>query len=313
MSKDQLQPQTSNLIMKKITKVVTSAFETFRTEKSRLAYFAETGTYKLPESIVIGQGFDTKKLGGVSRMESFNCVEQFIPLRHVLRSFLSLDNVMFDILEYIESLVNHPNVIQNFIQGSFWQSKKSTHGGRLAFPLFVFFDDYETGHVLESHSGQHKLGAVYTSTIPCLPPHMQSALSNIFLTLLFHSSDRIKFGNNVIFKPLIDELNYLREVGIEIDLPAYKGTVYFEIGLIRGDNLGIHSITGFVESFSSNFSCRVCKVEKSVHHKQIYEDKSLLRNSMNYANDVALGNPSLTGVLKKSVYLMKESLIYLSR
>jgi len=59
----------------------------------------------------------------------------------------------------------------------------------------------------------HKLGAVYIS-IPCLPPHIQSTLKTIFLTLLFHSTDRQKFGNNIIFKPLIDELYFLGEQGI---------------------------------------------------------------------------------------------------
>jgi len=53
----------------------------------------------------------------------------------------------------------------------------------------MFFDDYEeSGNVLGSHSGVHKLGAVYVST-PCLPPNRSTTLSNIFLALLFHSSD----------------------------------------------------------------------------------------------------------------------------
>lgn len=51
-------------------------------------------------------------------------------------------------------------------------------------PLFMFFDDYNSGNVLGSHSGIHKLGAVYVST-PCLPPYHSTTLSNIFLGLIY--------------------------------------------------------------------------------------------------------------------------------
>ena len=51
--------------------------------------------------------------------------------------------------------------------------------------------------------------------------------------------------------------------GIDINIPQFKGKLYFELGLILGDNLGIHSITGFTESFSSNLCCRICTVAKA--------------------------------------------------
>lgn len=65
----------------------------------------------------------------------------------------------------------------------------------------------------------------------------------------------MEFGNNVIFRCVIEELNYLYEQGIAFDLPDFKGVIHFELGLILGDNLGLQAITGFVESFSANFSC----------------------------------------------------------
>lgn len=85
----------------------------------------------------------------------------------------------------------------------------------------MFFDDYESGNVLGSHSGIHKLGAVYVS-IPCMPPYCSTTLSNIFLALLFHSSDRVQFGNRVIFNSIIEEFNFLMETGIQIDIPQFK-------------------------------------------------------------------------------------------
>lgn len=120
----------------------------------------------------------------------------------------------------------------------------------------MYFDDYESGNVLGSHSGIHKLGAVYVA-VPCIPSYRLTTLSNIFLALLFlkSSSDRTRSGNKIIFNPVIDEFNYLMDNGIDINIPQFKGKLYFELGLILRDNLGIHSITGFTESCSSNLCC----------------------------------------------------------
>jgi len=149
--------------------------------------------------------------------------------------------------------------------------------------------------------GVHKLGAVYM-TLPTIPNHHQSSLKNIFLALLFHSSDRQKFGNNIIFRPLIDELNFLRDNGIDIEIPMFKGNIKFELAIILGDNLGIHNITGFVESFSANYPCRICKVRKEVMKKQCYADESLMRTVEQYNIDVLEGDISNTGISESCVW-----------
>jgi len=74
----------------------------------------------------------------------------------------------------------------------------------------------------------------------------------------------------------------LQETGIEIDTPVFKGVLYFDLGLIIGDNLGIHSIIGITESFSSNYSCRICTIKKNDLKFQCYEDESLLRSIDQY-------------------------------
>jgi len=151
-------------------------------------------------------------------------------------------------------------------------------------PIFLFLTIIRyLGNPFGSHSVIHKLGAVYL-TVPCIPIHRQSSLSNIFLALLFHSSERQQFGNHIIFRPLINELNYLKETGIMIESDDFKGNIKFELGLIFEDNLGIHSITGFVESFSSNYPCRVCEIRK--------EDRSLEQ----YNLDVLECNVTTSGI-----------------
>lgn len=220
----------------------------------------------------------------------------------MLTNFLCLKNVLADILSYIDSLKSDDVFLKSYIQGSDWRNRIKIHGEKLVFPLFMFFDDYESGNVLGSHSGIHKLGAVYIS-ISFLPPKYSSTLSNIFLGLLIHSSDRATFGNRVVFQPLIEEFNFLITDGINIESETYKGRINFELALILGDNLGIHSITGFCESFSANFPSRICKINKKDLKYSCHENEELLRNKEEYERDLMLRNVSLIGIVEKCIRL----------
>ncbi|XP_060855137.1 uncharacterized protein LOC132932792 [Metopolophium dirhodum] len=266
----------------------------FKTEHKRFSYFNKQGSFIEPKEMVIGQRLNKVVKSGISILEPSTCTQQFIPLRNVLKNFVSLQNVLSETLDHMKTLKSDNKIIQNFIQGTYWQSRAVSHGESVVFPLFIFFDDFESGNALGSHSGIHKLGGVYVS-VPCLPSYRSTVLSNIFLALIFHSSDRVEFGNRIIFQPLIDELNFLQETGIEISTPDYEGKLYFELGLILGDNLGLHSITGFTESFSSNFPCRICTVRKEHMWVQCYEDKSLLRHTEQYYAQLSHNDVSATG------------------
>lgn len=283
---------------------VNSPLESFKTEHLRMKHFVSMGSYVPPKQITIGERISTVRQRGVMNVKPTDCTLQFIPLRNTLQKFFSLDGVMAETLNYIKLLSRQSSngLLENFIQGTYWVKRMENYEGKHLFPLFMFFDDYESGNVLGSHSGIHKLGAVYVS-VGCIPPHRASSLSNIFLALLFHSSDRVTFGNGVIFQPIIEEFNFLSENGVEIDITCFKGKLYFELALIVGDNLGIHAITGFNESFSSNFPCRICTMPKESLKKQCYENVDLLRNQAQYDIQLAEDNSSNTGIKEKCVWL----------
>lgn len=293
-------------VMNSITPIITLPLEKFGTEYKRFQYFEHKNTFIIPQPIVIGQRLDTVRQDGVTRLVPVTCEQSFVSLRHVLKMFFSLEGLLIETLNFMTSLKNNSHTsnsaIENFIQGTYWKKIIQRHGEKIVMPLFLYFDDYETGNVLGSRAGQHKLGAVYIM-LPCLPPTRSSSLNNIFLFLLFHSSDRVMFGNKIIFRCVIDELNYLNDNGIDLNVPGFTGKVYFELGLILGDNLGIHSICGFIESFSANFPCRVCKTRKDIMKYQCVEDTSLLRNVINYESDLLLNNASETGIKEKCVWL----------
>lgn len=170
--------------------------------------------------------------------------------------------------------------MSNVIQGSVWKSKLAAFENKFYLPLFLFFDDYETGNPLGSHAGGNKLGGVY-ATIACLPPKFGSTLQYLFLVLLFYSDDRKTFGNEAIFNIIINELNFLQSNGIIVKTEHGEENIYFQCVSILGDNLSQNSILGFVESFSSNYYCRICKASKEQCRYLCIEDVNLLRTSEN--------------------------------
>jgi len=110
---------------------------------------------------------------------------------------------------YYNELMSY-NIVCSFVQGQLWKSQVSYFGNKIVFPIFIYFDDYETGNALGSHSGKNKLGAVYFS-LPSIPQKLKSSLTNIYLFELFKSEDRKTFGNAAVFGKLISEIRVLKK------------------------------------------------------------------------------------------------------
>lgn len=147
-----------------------------------------------------------------------------------------------------------------------------------------------------------KIGVVYVSFGSCFPPEFSASSNYIFLALLFIADDRKEFGNNNIFKKLINEINYLYTYGLNINIENQNYTIYFSLALIIGDNLGIHSVLGFSESFMVNFPCRFCKCSQYDYNYSVTHDSSKLRTKENYLQDLTVGNVSLTGIKEPCVW-----------
>lgn len=295
--------QTSDIIepdkvkINKYFSVMNGLFKGLHTEYYRFKHLEKTHYYINPTEYIVGERFDTVK-SGVTLPKNYTA--QFIPIQKVLTNFFHLPNVLKDTLNYIEKLENE-HEITNIIQTDFWKTKIEIISDKdIIFPIFIYFDDFECGNPLGSHAGIHKLGAIYCS-IPCIPPTFQGHLENIFLTLLFHSADLKEFGKNKILLKLVEELIFLETKGINI-IDETERNIKFCFALLLGDNLGINSILGFVESFRANYYCRFCKSSRIEMQEQEIENNAKLRNVINYDTDVKLKNFSLTGIKEDSIF-----------
>ena len=72
--------------------------------------------------------------------------------------------------------------------------------------------------------------------------------------------------------------------------------------MITGDNLGLNSILGFIESFNATRSCRICIVGSEDLKKMFQEDASMLRTKENYLSTFLAQNPSATGVTENCIF-----------
>ena len=68
------------------------------------------------------------------------------------------------------------------------------------------------------------------------------------------------FADEVLFGPLIKELNYLLTNGIEMDFRQFK-RIKLIVALISRDSLGLNGILGFTESFRCHHFCRLCRID----------------------------------------------------
>ena len=94
----------------------------------------------------------------------------------------------------------------------------------------------------------------------------------------------------------------MRETGVYINVEDTVINVKFQLVLLLGDNLGLNSICGFVESFKANYFCRVCKVTSKESEELALENKEKLRTKSNYELDVQVADASKTGIKEPCVF-----------
>lgn len=216
---------------------------------------------------------------------------------HVLFSYL-LNN-----FEYLDLIVKYMNesmnfkFLRSFLQSNFWKNKiPKNEETTLFLPLLIYGDDFEPNNCIGSHAGFHKIGGFYCKFL-CLPEEISSKLSNIFLICLYFSDDRKKFGNDRIFTEVVNELNVLRNIGIDLKVNKFGYTkVKFVTILFCGDNLALNEYFEICQNFNSNFFCRFCTLDKTQCHDFLYESYEKLRTV-----DYLYNYPEL-GVKKDSIF-----------
>ncbi|KAK3918512.1 Enolase [Frankliniella fusca] len=298
--------EEKELAVKNLLDSVLEPFEnTLSTEYKRFKYLRSTGNFIEAEDYIVGDRVDHKFSDTRVTKKRVSVKGKYVPMKKILTKFFDLPGVFIRVKSYVDYLEVEvqSGIISNFMQCKLWKLKSAGYYecGKFVLPIFLYFDDFECGNPLGPHAGVYKLGAVYFS-MPFLPPEFQTVF-NVFLTLLFHASDRSvpEDGNYYVFRKLIDDLNELAKEGIEVKVDGKSEKIYFIVVLLLADNLGFNQILGFAGSFSANFYCRFCKSPKDELECMLREDKSSLRKISDYESDVDKGL-KMTGINENSVW-----------
>ncbi|XP_066596595.1 uncharacterized protein [Prorops nasuta] len=285
---------------KTMLEILLNPFRNLRSEYQCIKYFKNSGIYISTENVVIGKEKVLDKKDDGSDLKIKEASMQFIPLRHVLTKFFELPKIFESVLSYIDKLEQDDILVTNIIQGNDWKRKKLLFPSRIVIPLLLYQDDFETNNPLGSHKGKGKVGAVYI-VIPCLPPHMQSKTENIFLLMLYKSSDLKNISLHQFFIKAVEELKYLENVGINVSTLSGAKQIYFSLSGVIGNNLAVHTILGFMKSFSANYPCRFCLVDSNNLNAIVKLSSCKRRTVENYSEHLALNNPKVTGISGSSV------------
>lgn len=110
------------------------------------------------------------------------------------------------------------------------------------------------------------------------------------------------FSTESIFFKAIDELNILLSEGIMINHENGTDRIFFFLELIIGDNLGLHTILGFSQSFRANYFCRFCSNHLNEINTILNENQCNLRNSIDHEVQSCNINTSTSGIKESCTF-----------
>lgn len=216
-----------------------------------------------------------------------------MPIKFQLRKYLESGNILDMLIECLKP--SDDGVIRSLIDGTIWQEKIQGHENKMVVPINVFIDDFTTSDTVSPHSSNTKLCGIYCY-IPCLPPYLLSQLANILTTGYVMSADRKRFGNERTLHKLVEVLSELENTGVTVTHKGNELIVYFKLGFMTGDNLGLSEILNLVESPSANYYCRVCTRPRNERETDCKEYEDALRSITMYEDHLKIDDVSKTGI-----------------
>lgn len=243
-------------------------FSCLNTESKRMRHFEKKWKIVEPVEHILGVRFDIRrdKTTGTYRQVPVNDKFMYVPIMGSLSSMFRNS----ELCNCFQKAKPHQDGFYKDINdGVYFRNHSLFSQQEHALQIQLYYDDFETANPLGSKKGVHKLGCIYF-ILRNLPPKLNSVLMNIHLVALFHSEDLKKYGFDPILKPLVDDLKILETEGMQVPFSAtpVKGSVI----QVTGDNLALHGLFGFVESFSANYCCRFCLTDKGELQSVFSED-----------------------------------------
>ncbi|XP_021699990.1 uncharacterized protein LOC110676430 [Aedes aegypti] len=276
-----------------------SSVNALDSEYKYLAKLKELDLFVDPKEFVISNELQPGIVHNEQMMDSNPVTGIILPLEFTLRKYLESKGVMSTVMNNITP--SSDGIIRTILDGSVWKTRTIGLGSRLVIPLNLFFDDFTTTDTVSPHAARTSVCGIYCY-IPCMPANVLTKLENIHVVSYVLSEDRKEYDNEQLFSNLVNALIKLETKGLEITYNGEKVNVYFMVGNITGDNLGLSGILDLVESARANYYCRLCKRNREQREYDTIEYEDSFRTVDNYQEDLLKDEVSLTGVKSNSIF-----------
>lgn len=275
--------------------------------EKRNSKFLQNDSYVKPKEISIGMRWERKQ---VKRRGRIVWVARLIQSTFSYVSIIGTLRSIFKSKEFCEMYFQYNSnerhtctegVYSDYCCGSTFKTEFFKQNID-SLKIQLYSDEFELCNPLQSKAGIHKVLAVYFS-IRNFPPEFRSRLKNIFLVCLVNSNDlKTKTTDyNNVWKPIVRELQYLEEVGIDVGDKNIKGTLTH----LSTDNYGGNDSLGFASSFAAAYYCRICLLSKKECQFTTTSNRNVRRTRADYENQLMIVKKS-----DKVVYTETKGLKY---
>lgn len=180
---------------------------------------------------------------------------QYVSIKQTLSVLLKDPSVQKEVDASFLRTQENEEKVSDYTDGALFQSED--HPPK-EIRIFLYQDGINpVMNVLGSAKNKYKDINVYF-TVANFKPHRRSKIFTKHLVLVVREAVFKEVGIERCFEELLTELKSLEADGIE-----YKGdTVKVAVQFVLGDNLGQHTLGGFIECFTSTYFCRFCDIKK---------------------------------------------------
>ena len=258
------------------------------TEHKRRKWMSDNGYFIPPEEIVLGTRTEQKYSTQLRRSRQVIVEDkfQYIPIDKLLGKILEDPSAGSLIKNYqVNGMAVFPRM-RDFIDTDTYKQNPFFVRHQDAFLIHLFIDAFETVNVLGSHTTIHKLEGLYC-ILRNVPPKYLSKTSSIFLLGLWHVLDVKRYGYEKILEPIVKCLQILEtEEGLPGIVNGESVSLHGIVVACSADNLGAHSLFGYLESFSAIHPCRFCHASKIDIQQYFHENHFVLRTLSSYDDAV---------------------------
>ena len=202
---------------------------------------------------------------------------QYVSLLDQIREIVKLGHLQSDIFEERPPVVSgHRQQYVDVFDGAAHPLREKD-----VVYLAISYDDFEVVNPLGTAATHHKVAALHFSVLN-VPVESRSKVDSLFLLILCLSSYVKTYGWRAVLEPLIRDLVQLAD-GIQVFINDSWRTIRGKLLFVCGDNLALHSLGGFVESFSSpRAPCRFCLALPDEWQNHFSEADFVLRDKATY-------------------------------